>query len=233
MKPIIGVISTPDYDIDKDRNFLVRFEIVEWISKCGGIPISIIPTKICNYFDKKEKNRQTTIQELNNLKQILRMCDGFIKPGGNMIVDYHKYIYKYSIDNDIPFLGICLGMQSMAYAIEENARLVDNNSEIVHKTKKLNAHEILIDENSKLYSILGKKSLIVNSRHNRHIENVNNLLVSAKSLDNQIEALENPNCTYSIGLQWHPESYDFNNQDSKNIFESFIESSIQYTKTKK
>lgn len=233
MKPIIGVISSPDYDIDKDKHFLTRIEIVKWISKCGGIPISILPTKVCDYFDKDSRNKKITIEELNDLKQVLLMCDGFIKPGGRNIIDYHKYIYNYTVENDIPYLGICIGLQTMAIASEKSVKLVDNTSEINHKTKNLEAHEVIINENTKLREILGKNSLIVNSRHRKHIEGINNLIVSAKSLDNQIEALEHPNCRYNIGLQWHPESYEFNNQDSKNIFDSFIDSSIQYQKVKK
>jgi len=233
MKPIIGIITTPDNDVDNDRHFLSRFEIVEWISKSGGIPISILPTKVCNYYDKSERNKEMTIEELNDLKEALKLCDGFVKPGGRNIIDYQKFIYKYSVENDIPYLGICMGLQLMAYTIEENSKLVDNNSQIIHKTKELDAHEVIITPNSKLYEILGKKSMVVNSRHRKHVENVDKLLVSAFSLDNQIEALENSSCSYNIGIQWHPESYDFDNKDSKNLFESFIDSSYQYQKRKK
>ena len=230
--PIIGIVSTPGHDPSGSEHFLTKVEIVNWIINSGGIPLTIIPTKFCNYFDRNDKNRKVTIEELQNLKQILKLCDGVIKPGGLCILDYHKYIYNYCTCYDVPYLGICIGLQIMACSAEENAKIVRNNSDIVHKTQNLYAHEVLIDDKSKLYSILGKKEMVVNSRHNYHVENVKKLLVSARSTDNQIEALENPNCKYNIGIQWHPESYRYDNEDSQKIFDSFIESSKQYKKCK-
>ena len=42
-----------------------------------------------------------------------------------------------------------------------------------------------------------------------------------KRIDNIIEAIENPNCDFNIGVQWHPEYLD--DLNSKKIFDCFIE----------
>lgn len=42
------------------------------------------------------------------------MCNGIVMPGGCKIYYYDKFIAKYAIENDIPVLGICLGMQILA-----------------------------------------------------------------------------------------------------------------------
>lgn len=45
----------------------------------------------------------------------------------------------------------------------------------------------------------------VNSRHKYEIINVNNAIVSARSDDGIIEAIEFPNKRFTMGVQWHPE----------------------------
>ena len=47
---------------------------------------------------------------------------------------------------------------------------------------------------------------MVNSRHNEHIDSVDNFVVSAISEDGIIEAIEDKNKNFVLGIQWHPES---------------------------
>ena len=142
MKPIIGVITNADYDFEKDRQFSSKYEICEWIIKCGGIPVGVISPKQCNYFDKEERNRECTIENLNDLKRIIKMCDGFIKPGGYKILDYHKYIYNYCVENDVPYLGMCAGIQLMPCALENNVNLVENKNIELHKSENPYIHSV-------------------------------------------------------------------------------------------
>ena len=226
-RPIIGIITTPDFDKDYDPQFLIDPRFVKWISECGGIPIAIIPPRSCDYHTAGGPPAMSDIEK-ENLNTVLEMCDGFVKPGGYTLPDYQKYIYNYCVNNDIPFLGVCAGIQLMAICSEEKFNLVENSNKELHKSATGATHEVIITPNSKLYSILGVESLIVKSSHEKHIESANNLLVAAVSSDKQIEALENPNCTYNLGLQWHPEAEALNYKYSRCIFESFIESSIEY-----
>ena len=60
-----------------------------------------------------------------------------------------------------------------------------------------------IDE---LANILNKEKIMVNSVHHDYVDfSMKNLMVSASSSDNIIEAVELPNHPFLIGLQWHPE----------------------------
>ena len=74
-KPIIGIVGRKDNEIIKVNN-----SIVKAIIKCGGNPILILPS--------------------NRLKDILKICDGIVMPGGTDIYDYDKYICNYAIEND-------------------------------------------------------------------------------------------------------------------------------------
>ena len=135
------------------------------------------------------------------IKELACICDGIILPGGDNFVDNDFKLVEYLYDNDIPTLGICLGMQSMSEYF--NGR-VDVNVEGHHSTNEY-VHPISICRDSLLYKILGKDEIMVNSRHHSAIP-YTNLKVSARSEDGVIEAIESDEKDFFLGLEWHPES---------------------------
>ena len=83
-------------------------------------------------------------------------------------------------------------------------------------------HEVTILKNSKLYEIIGKEKIMVNSFHNYHATSNHVYRTVATSSDGQIEALEYPTDTFHLGVQWHPEiSYDFD-ENSRKVIDAFI-----------
>lgn len=229
MKPIIGVIEWPYLDKDQDSIFEVPTDISNKIVRHGGIPLGIFPT-IDTDFTKKDCEALSQINRYD-LFRILSKCDAIIKPGAVRIYNYERLIYDYVVSRDIPFLGICAGMQLMAHykkpRIENNVR---NNSTINHNVKSEYAHKIRINEGSLLFRIFGKEEIEVNSRHNYHIEDSNGFMVAARSEDGYIEAIEKLGCMFQLGVQWHPEMLD--DQNSRALFDYFIEASKQYVKKK-
>jgi CTP synthase (UTP-ammonia lyase) len=143
--------------------------------------------------------------EFNKIKNLIDMCDYFILQGGNDYYDIDIMIVKYLYNKNIPTLGICLGMQTMAMAFNGTMGNICN-----HNSNDKYVHDIIINTNSKLYEIIKKENIKVNSRHNSYIINTD-LKVSA--ISNVIEAIEDKNKLFFIGVQWHPESiYDENNK---------------------
>lgn len=150
--------------------------------------------------------------EFDRVKNLIDMCDYFILQGGNEYYDIDIKIVKYLYTKNIPTLGICLGMQTMAMAFNGCMGSINN-----HNSSDKYVHNIMINKNSKLYEIIKKENIMVNSRHNSYIINTD-LKVSA--INNVIEAIEDKNKTFFIGVEWHPESiYDENN---KLLFDFFF-----------
>ena len=90
-------------------------------------------------------------------------------------------------------------------------------------------HYININKKSKLYRILNKENIKVNSRHKDYLINTD-LFISGVS--DVIESIEDPNKRFFIGVQWHPESmleYDLNNNL---IIEEFIKECRNYQLSK-
>lgn len=153
--------------------------------------------------------------EFNKLIESINLCDGIILSGGENFHENDFKLINYLISKNKPTLGICLGMQSMAEYFNNRREINVNN----HYSTNKYVHKINIKRGSKLYNILNKDEILVNSRHHTAIP-YTNMVVSAKSEDNIIEAVELSNLKFFIGIEWHPESINDNN--SYLIFKSFI-----------
>ena len=146
---------------------------------------------------------------------LVQLCDGIVLTGGDHFVDNDFLLVQYLYKQDIPTLGICLGMQAMALSFGGYGEIKVGNN---HYLKE---HAIVIKKNSLLYSILGVKQSVVNSRHKTGVQNTN-LVVNARAFDGVIEAVEDKKKKFFLGLEWHPESLV--NKKSDLIFEAFIKS---------
>lgn len=153
--------------------------------------------------------------EFNKLIESVDLCDGIILSGGENFHENDFKLVNYLIAKNVPTLGICLGMQSMAEYFNNRREINVNN----HYSTNKYVHKIYLKKGTKLYNILNKDEILVNSRHHTAIP-FTNMVVSAKSEDNIIEAVELSNLKFFIGLEWHPESLNDNN--SYLIFKSFI-----------
>lgn len=189
---IIGILLR-----EENNKLYAKEELFKIISLSGGIPIGMY---------------------INNYKEYLNICNGFILPGGDDYssseISFIDLVYKL----DKPLLGICLGMQ--AIGVWANGSLIDISN---HLSKNIYVHDIVIDRNSLFYKIIGKDIITVNSRHKSSIFQTD-LKVVAKSSDGIVEVIEAQNKKFFMGIQFHPESL-IHDENSKKIFASFVEAS--------
>ena len=102
------------------------------------------------------------------------MCDGLIIPGGCKIYCYDKFVAKYAIDNDIPVLGICLGMQTLAAIDCEDEKVIEKISNgNNHKSSEQFVHKVKISKDSVLYNIVQAEEFLVNSKHRCNVVKTN------------------------------------------------------------
>lgn len=231
MKPIIGIIGY----IDKleDKTYITLDESYrQSILLTGGIPMLILPTQhfIYDYDIKPSKIERLTDEEKKDLERQIDMCDGILFPGGKQWYEHHEYMFNYALKKNKSILGICLGMQLMAASIARKYNIdyknIKNGTNIDHKNTPSDqyCHEILLDNTSKLYSIIKQEKFKVNSKHNYHIGDTKEFKIVATSTDNIPEAIELSDKNFVIGIQWHPEKLIEKDEISKEIFKCFIES---------
>lgn len=216
---IIGIVTRPS-DKDKEKNNYVSENLRRAVIKSGGVPLAILSTdertyNLDNYLKKDLKK-----SEKDNLDKILSLCDGIIFQGGSKFYPSDKYIAKYVIKNDIPALGICLGMQLLNHVDNwEKSTLIKIDN---HLNDKKYVHKIKIFKNTLLSNILKQDEIKVNSRHRLSIVKLNNFKICATSPDNIIESIYYPGKRFILGVQFHPEDMYFYDDSSKLIFKSFI-----------
>jgi len=118
-------------------------------------------------------------------------------------------LVKSALDQDLPILAICRGMQILNIA--HDGTLIQHLGCIRHdpeaKDVSQPVHEVEIDPDTQLGRIAGECRWRVNSRHHQAVDRVGKgLKVSATDPEaGVVEALERPDRRFVIAVQWHPE----------------------------
>lgn len=221
-KPIIGIVSKhySEYKTRKVDTF-IRDEVKQAIFDNGGIAIGILPTEFnVNYCGDNWKD-ELTIEERENLMSQIKLCNGIILQGGTETDNYESIIAKYCYDNDIPILGICAGQNNIARALGGSTCKI-RNPEKHDKSFDEYVHSIKIDKNSKFYNIVRTTEMMVNSRHQRTIEQCPMLDKVAFCEDGYPDVIESKEKKFYIGVRFHPESLYMKDEKMNSIFKEFI-----------
>ena len=130
----------------------------------------------------------------------------------------------------IPLFAICFGMQVLN--VSRGGTLIqDIASQLPEAIKHEQgaprdrpSHRIHLAEDTRLASIAGAESVLVNSHHHQAIETLGaDLAATAWSTDGIIEALEDPRPDrFVVAVQWHPELGWERDALSRGLFEAFV-----------
>ena len=86
------------------------------------------------------------------------------------------------------------------------------------------AHPLKVRDGTLLASCLGAAVIQVNSMHHQAIEQVGEgLIVSGRSADGFVEAVEYPGSGFCLGVQWHPEHMSRRDALQQTLFDRFVE----------
>jgi putative glutamine amidotransferase len=128
-------------------------------------------------------------------------------------------LYKKALELKKPFFGICRGMQIMAVA--SGGSLIQHLPEVSSLSHRpapaqFSNHGARFAPGSLIADLLGTE-LVVNSSHHQAVKDPGTLKITGWAEDDTIEALENPDHKFVIGVQWHPEMHH-----DKRLFEALI-----------
>jgi putative glutamine amidotransferase len=131
-----------------------------------------------------------------------------------------------------PVLAICRGMQFLnvykggtlyQHIASDLPEATNHESSTEAKELEHIAHTLEIDDTSKLTGFLKTTRLETNTHHHQAIKSLGEgLLVSARSEDGIIEAIESADDRFVIGIQSHPESLGRAIPGWNNLFKAFI-----------
>ena len=190
---------------------------------------------------------------------LLTKAHGILVPGGfgERAIEGKIKAVEMARIHDIPYCGICLGMQ---LAIIEFVRNVvdiknatseefkgDGGDYVIHymkgQTKKgskggnmrLGAYDCLLEQDSLAHKLYGKRSISERHRHRLEVNNKFLEQIQEKGMKisgtneklNLVEIIELKNHPFFIGCQFHPE-FKSRPHDPHPIFLGFIKASDQY-----
>ena len=195
--------------------------------------------------------------------KLLHDIDGLLIPGGfgERGVEGKIESIRYVREKDIPFFGICLGMQC---AVIEYARNVcdlkdahsyefyrDLKHPVIHLmadqegvtelggTMRLGAYPCVLEEGSKSLEAYGTPEVSERHRHRYEVNNLyremllkHGLKLAGLSPDNRlVEIVEVPNHRWFVGVQFHPELKSRPTKPHP-LFREFVRASVRYHRDK-
>jgi putative glutamine amidotransferase len=185
-------------------------------------------------------------------ESVLELIDGVLLSGGPDIAPSHYReqahpalgptweeldrveleLARRALDRGVPVFGICRGAQTMNVAaggdLHQHLPDVDavgTNHRSEHPGENL-CHEIEVEPESRLAEIAGETRFEVNSFHHQAVHHLGEgMRVSAHADDGVVEAIENPDLPFAIGVQWHAE-FLVDRGPERALFRTFAEAAV-------
>lgn len=199
---------------------LTRQSNSDYNSLINGVPITYLNMIKNNFYPLIIDSSLSLDHHKENILNELSQVNGVILPGGDKISEVDLFIIDYCYQFDIPLLGICLGMQEIAYYFDKKAIIsIGDNTHMDMNANYL--HHIDLTKNGHLYNVIKKEKMEVNSRHRYQIIENKNYTIEATS-NNIIEAIKVKDRAYILGVQFHPEIMIEYDENAKKIINDFL-----------
>ena len=114
-------------------------------------------------------------------------------------------LLRAALDRDMPVLAVCRGSQVLYVA--RGGDLVQHQPEVVGGEKHgvFADHEVQVKDGTRLGSLLGERAPVKSHHHQGFGKLGEGLVETAWADDGTLEALEDPEKRFAVGVLWHPE----------------------------
>ncbi len=213
-KPLIGIttyVEQSRFVVHDTLSAVLPWSYVEQVRAAGGRPVLVPPVP-------------------DGGVEVLEGLDALIIAGGQDVEParygerQHPAVYtspvrdagefplaRYALNNGIPLLGVCRGMQLMAVVCggRLHQHLPDALGHSEHTRsgpkKEYNQHGVRFATGSRCRELFGPEA-VVNSYHHQGVADPGRLTPTGWCVkDDLIEAVEHPDHPFAVGVQWHPE----------------------------
>ena len=193
-----------------------------------------------------------------NINDVLGDCEGILVPGGfgDRGIEGMILAARYAREKDVPYLGICLGMQIAVIEFARNvvgwadANSAEFTSTSLHRvidlmpeqqgitakggTMRLGQYPCALDKESKAYELYGEETVYERHRHRYELNNdfreelcEKGLRLAGLSPDGRlVEVVENPANRWFVAAQFHPEFKSRPNKPQP-LFYGFVKAALE------
>lgn len=138
-----------------------------------------------------------------------------------------------ALRRELPILGVCRGMQLLNLVLGGSIDQHLADPERIHRDEpgSFVEHEIEVEPQSRLASILGERPEPVRSHHHQGLgELADQFVVSARSPDGLVEAAEAPDRDFCLAVLWHPE--ENLEAGGLRLYEALVDAARERSRTK-
>ena len=193
-----------------------------------------------------------------NIDDVLGDCEGILVPGGfgDRGIEGMILAARYAREKNVPYLGICLGMQIAVIEFARNvvgwadANSAEFTSSSLHPvidlmpeqqgitakggTMRLGQYPCALDKESKAYELYGEETVYERHRHRYELNNdfreelcEKGLRLAGLSPDGRlVEIVENPANRWFVAAQFHPEFKSRPNKPQP-LFYGFVKAALE------
>jgi putative glutamine amidotransferase len=234
MRPVIGIPCQADFRAGSQRPIYGNNRTyIHAVEHAGGLPI-LIPL----------------VDDFHTLQSLLPRLDGILFSGGidlqpslygqekhiatdegdPRLDEFEMALADWALQEDIPILGICRGMQLLNVMLGGNLYqdLVSQfQEELGHCRRDLPrttlTHDVRIEEGSLAEKVLGTRKFGINSLHHQAIkEPGRGVHISGRANDGIAEILEVPGRRFVLAAQGHPEELYTEVSACSRFFQAFV-----------
>jgi len=231
-KPVVGITTylTPArWGVWEMAAALIPYDYVRAVEEAGGRALLVPPSE-------------------DGVEETLDAVDALVFSGGSdldpalygqqphpqtdgVVVERDRAeleLLQAALARDMPVLAICRGSQVLNVA--RGGDLVQHLPDVVGDEKHKHTpgawadHDVEIDDGTRLGELLGGDRAPVKSHHHQGFGRLGEgLRVSAHADDGTIEALEDPDARFAVGVLWHPEA-----GEDRKLFEGLVREAAAY-----
>jgi putative glutamine amidotransferase len=221
VRPVIGICTALEqarWSVWDQQAMLLARNYVDAVQRAGGLAVMLPPDPVL----------------VEDPSQVLALIDGLVLAGGADI-DPASYgqaahpetvgavperdvfeiaLARAAIEQDMPLLGICRGMQLINVA--RGGTLLQHLPERFghHEHRRVAGsfdgadHDVQVREGTLAMRVLGESPHGTKSHHHQGVDRLGEGLLASgvSTMDDLVEAIELPSARFVFGVQWHPEA---------------------------
>jgi putative glutamine amidotransferase len=231
VRPVIGITAYAEqarWGVWEAPAALIPLSYVSAVERAGGRPLLVPPSE-------------------DGIEETLAVLDGLLFSGGADI-DPDTYgaeahpetngvrperdqaelaLLEAALARDMPVLAVCRGSQVLNVAL--GGDLVQHLPEVVgherhkHTPGVFADHDVEVLPGTKLQGLVGDRAPVKSHHHQGYGRIGDGLREAARADDGTVEAIEDPERRFALGVLWHPEA----GEDAA-LFEALVEEARRY-----
>jgi putative glutamine amidotransferase len=231
VRPVIGITAYAEqarWGVWEAPAALIPLSYVSAVERAGGRPLLVPPSE-------------------DGIEETLAVLDGLLFSGGADI-DPDTYgaeahpetngvrperdqaelaLLEAALARDMPVLAVCRGSQVLNVAL--GGDLVQHLPEVVgherhkHTPGVFADHDVEVLPGTKLQGLVGDRAPVKSHHHQGYGRIGDGLRAAARADDGTVEAIEDPERRFALGVLWHPEA----GEDAA-LFEALVAEARRY-----